>query len=110
MIDKIFSDNFGKVTKKIRSTPSLKDDYFSYIKILQEKYPAYYERKYSNSKYRYDNKYFWMSEKNDRISEIPQIDFGELYSREYVKFDGIFEDSKNNENNNNLSFNEIKEE
>ena len=76
MIDKMFSDNYGKIIKKIKNIPSFKDDYFYYEKILKEKYPSYYERKYSNCNHRYDNKFFWVYEKNygnDNFTQTQQI-------------------------------------
>ena len=121
LIDKMFSENYGKIVKIIRSTPSLKEEYVYFEKILREKYPSYYERKYSNAGYRYDNKFYWIYEKNyanDKFTQ--QIDFGELFDRENVKFEDVFEDINNNteekkeeneheNNNNNEEINEIKE-
>ena len=99
MIDKMFSDNYGKVIKKIKTLPTFKDDYYYYEKILKEKYPSYYERKYSNCNHRYDNKFYWVYEKNyggDKNSQ--QIDFGELFNKEKVKFNDVFEELNNFDN------------
>ena len=127
LIDKMFADNYGKVIKQIRPLCSVKEDFIYFEKILKEKYPSYYERKYSNAGYRYDNKFYWVYEKNyvnDKF--IQQIDFGELFNKEKVKFDDVFEegntnteekkDNNDNDNinkreyNNNETINEIKEE
>ena len=118
LIDKMFSENYGKIVKIIRSTPSLKEEYVYFEKILREKYPSYYERKYSNAGYRYDNKFYWFYEKNyanDKFAQ--QIDFGELFDKEKVKFNDVFEEGNNledkgegNEIGNNEVLNEIKEE
>ena len=117
LIDKMFADNYGKVIKQIRSLCSVKEDFIYFEKILMEKYPSYYERKYSNAGYRYDNKFYWVYEKNyvsDKFTQ--QIDFGELFHKEKVKFDDVFEDNTNieekkedNEYENNEAMNEIKE-
>ena len=117
MIDKMFSDNYGKIIKKIKNLPSFKDDYFYYEKILKEKYPSYYERKYSNCNHRYDNKFFWVYEKNygnDNFTQTQQIDFGELFNKEKIKFNDVFDDINNTDNRNqtyksNEPINEIKE-
>ena len=121
LLDKMFSDNYGKVVKKIKNVRSMKDDYMFFEKILKEKYPSYYERKYSNANHRYDNKFYWVYEKNyanDKFTQ--QIDFGELFNKEKVKFDDVFEDGNNNNteekkeenelNNDNETINEIKED
>ena len=122
LMDKMFSDNYGKIVKKIKAVSSLKDEYIFFEKILREKYPSYYERKYSNAAHRYDNKFYWVYEKNyanDKFTQ--QIDFGELFDKEKVKFNDVFEEGNNNEekkqeaeaeynNNNNEALNEIKEE
>ena len=122
LLDKMFSDNYGKVVKKIKNVQSMKDDYIFFEKILREKYPSYYERKYSNAAHRYDNKFYWVYEKNyanDKFTQ--QIDFGELFNKEKVKFEDVFDEGNNintedkkeeNEfgNNNNETINEIKEE
>ena len=113
MIDKIFSDNYGKTIKKIKSLPSFKEDYFYFEKILKEKYPSYYEKKYSNCSHRYDNKFYWVYEKNYAGNQ--QIDFGELFNKEKVKFDDVFDDINNTDNKsktykNNTTINEMKEE
>ena len=117
LIDKMFSDNYGKVVKKIRSVSSLKDDYIFFEKILREKYPSYYERKYSNASHRYDNKFYWVYEKNyanDKFTQ--QIDFGELFHKEKVKFEDVFEEQNSEgkkeepDYNNNEMLKEIKEE
>ena len=118
MIDKMFSENYGKTIKKIKIVPSYKDDYYYLEKILREKYPSYYERKYSNCNYRYDNKFYWVYEKNygsDKFSQTQQIDFGELFNKEKVKFNDVFDELNNTENKNqnykiNEPINEIKEE
>ena len=117
MLDKMFSENYGKTIKKIKNLPSFKDDYLYYEKILQERYPSYYERKYSNCNHRYDNKFFWAYHKNygDANSQTQQIDFGELFNKEKVKFDDVFNDLNNNEFKNqiykeNEPINEISEE
>ena len=118
MIDKMFSDNYGKTIKKIKNLPSFKDDFFYFEKILKEKYPSYYERKYSNCNYRYDNKFYWVYEKNygnDKFSQTQQIDFGELFNKEKVKFNDVFDELnhteiKNQEYKSNEPINEIKEE
>jgi hypothetical protein len=117
MIDKMFSDNYGKIIKKIKNLPSFKDDYFYYEKILKEKYPSYYERKYSNCNHRYDNKFFWVYEKNygnDNFTQTQQIDFGELFNKDKIKFNDVFDDINNTDNRNqtyksNEPINEIKE-
>ena len=115
MIDKMFSENYGKTIKKIKSLPSFKEDYYYFERILKEKYPSYYERKYSNCGHRYDNKFYWVYEKNyggDKTSQ--QIDFGELFNKEKVKFDDVFEDIIISENKqtykNNSTINEMKED
>ena len=117
LIDKMFSDNYGKIVKKIKSVSSLKDEYIFFEKILKEKYPSYYERKYSNAGHRYDNKFYWVYEKNyanDKYAQ--QIDFGELFNKEKVKFEDVFEEGNNEEKKeepeykNNETINEIKEE
>ena len=124
LLDKMFSDNYGKVVKKIKNVRSMKDDYMFFEKILREKYPSYYERKYSNANHRYDNKFYWVYEKNyanDKFTQ--QIDFGELFNKEKVKFEDVFEDNNDNNNinieekkeendfiNNNETINEIKED
>ena len=64
MIDKMFCENYGKAIKKIKTLPRFKDDYIFFEKVLKEKYPSYYERKYSNCNHRYDNKFYWIYEKN----------------------------------------------
>ena len=118
LIDKMFADNYGKVIKQIRSLCSVKEDFIYFEKILMEKYPSYYERKYSNAGYRYDNKFYWVYEKNYVSNKFTQqIDFGELFHKEKVKFDDVFEDNTNieekkedNEYENNETINEIKEE
>ena len=117
MLDKMFSDNYGKVIKKIKNIPSFKEDYLYYEKILKEKYPSYYERKYSNCNHRYDNKFYWVFEKNyeDNNSRIQQINFGELFNREKVKFNDMFGEIKNNDNknqtyNDNEPINELNED
>ena len=109
LIDKMFSENYG-----------LKEEYIYFEKVLREKYPSYYERKYSNAGYRYDNKFYWIYEKNyanDKFTQ--QIDFGELFDRENVKFDDVFEEVNNNTeekkeenefNNNKETINEMKDE
>ena len=116
MLDKMFSENYGKAIKKIKNLPSFKDDYLFYEKILEEKYPSYYERKYSNCNHRYDNKFYWAYQKNfgDINSQTQQIDFGELFNKEKVKFKDVFDNLNNNdytktykENN---PINEINEE
>ena len=101
MIDKMFSDNYGKIIKQIKNVSSFKDDYFYYEKILKEKYPSYYERKYSNCNHRYDNKFFWVYEKNygnENFTQTHQIDFGELFNKEKIKFHDVFDDLNNTEN------------
>ena len=123
LLDKMFSDNYGKVVKKIKNVRSMKDDYMFFEKILKEKYPSYYERKYSNANHRYDNKFYWVYEKNyanDKFTQ--QIDFGELFNKEKVKFEDVFEENNNINNteekkeendlvnNNNETINEIKED
>ena len=113
MIDKIFSDNYGKTIKKLKSLPSFKEDYFYFEKILKEKYPSYYEKKYSNCTHRYDNKFYWVYEKNYAGNQ--QIDFGELFNKEKVKFDDVFDDinitdNKSKTYKNNTTINEMKEE
>ena len=120
LIDKMFSENYGKTVKIIRAAPSLKEEYIYFEKVLREKYPSYYERKYSNAGYRYDNKFYWIYEKNyanDKFTQ--QIDFGELFDRENVKFDDVFEEVNNNTeekkeenefNNNKETINEMKDE
>ena len=120
LLDKMFSDNYGKNVKKIKSVSKLNDDYIFFEKILKEKYPSYYERKYSNAGHRYDNKFYWVYEKNysnDKFTQ--QIDFGELFDRENVKFDDVFEEINNNTeekkeenelNNNKETINEMKDE
>ena len=118
MIDKMFSDNYGKTIKKIKIVPSFKDDYYYFEKILKEKYPSYYERKYSNCNHRYDNKFYWIFEKNfgsDKFSQTQQIDFGELFNKEKVKFNDVFDELNNTENKiqnykMNEPINELKEE
>ena len=116
MIDKMFCENYGKAIKKIKTLPRFKDDYIFFEKVLKEKYPSYYERKYSNCNHRYDNKFYWVYEKNyvDNKSSITnQIDFGELFNKEKVRFNDVFEELNNNKNEsekNNEPFNEIKEE
>ena len=107
MIDKMFSDNYGKIIKKIKNISSFKDDYFYYEKILKEKYPSYYERKYSNCNHRYDNKFFWIYEKNygnDNFAQSQQIDFGELFNKEKIKFNDVFDDINNNIDNKNQQY------
>ena len=116
LIDKMFSENYGKVIKKIKNLQSFKEDYFYYEKILRDKYPSYYERKYSNCNHRYDNKFYWVYEKNyggDKNAQ--QIDFGELFNKEKVKFSDVFDeinntDLKNQTYKSNEPINEIKEE
>ena len=96
MLDKMFNENYGKTIKNL---PSFKDDYLFYEKVLQEKYPSYYERKYSNCNHRYDNTFFWAYQKNygDANSQTQQIDFGELFNKEKVKFDDVFNNLNNND-------------
>ena len=116
LIDKMFSENYGKVIKKIKNLQSFKEDYFYYEKILRDKYPSYYERKYSNCNHRYDNKFYWVYEKNyggDKNAQ--QIDFGELFNKEKVKFSDVFDeinnpDLKNQTYKSNEPINEMKEE
>ena len=118
LLDKMFSDNYGKNVKKIKSVSKLNDDYIFFEKILKEKYPSYYERKYSNAGHRYDNKFYWVYEKNysnDKFTQ--QIDFGELFNKEKVKFEDVFEEVNNSEDKkeendykNNETIKEIKEE
>ena len=118
LLDKMFSDNYGKNVKKIKSVSKLNDDYIFFEKILKEKYPSYYERKYSNAGHRYDNKFYWVYEKNysnDKFTQ--QIDFGELFNKEKVKFEDVFEEVINSEDKkeendykNNETIKEIKEE
>ena len=117
LIDKMFSENYGKIIKKIKNLPSFKEDIFYYEKILSEKYPSYYERKFSNCNHRYDNKFYWVYQKNygsERCGQ--QIDFGELFNREKVKFNDVFDELNCTENkdltykSNNEPINEIKEE
>ena len=118
LMDKMFSDNYGKIVKKIKAVSSLKDEYIIFEKILREKYPSYYERKYSNAGHRYDNKFYWVYKKNyanDKFTQ--QIDFGELFDKEKVKFNDVFEEGNNTEEkkeeaefSNNEILNEIKEE
>ena len=116
LIDKMFSENYGKVIKKIKNSQKFKEDYFYYEKILREKYPSYYERKYSNCNHRYDNKFYWVYEKNyggDKNAQ--QIDFGELFNKEKVKFSDVFDDLNDSEikdqtYKSNGPINEIKEE
>ena len=94
MLDKMFSESYGKITKRLKTLPSFKEDFFYYEKILREKYPSYYERKYSNCNHRYDNKFYWAFEKNyaDNNPQTQQIDFGELFNKEKVKFNDMFEE------------------
>jgi hypothetical protein len=116
LLDKMFSDNYGKNVKKIKSVSKLNDDYIFFEKILKEKYPSYYERKYSNAGHRYDNKFYWVYEKNyggDKNAQ--QIDFGELFNKEKVKFSDVFDDLNDSENKDqtyksNEPINEMKEE
>ena len=120
MIDKMFSDNYGKVVKKLKTIPRFKEDFFYFEKVLKEKYPSYYERKYSNCNHRYDNKFYWIYEKNyvdEKSSVTNQIDFGELFNKEKVKFNDVFEELNNSKKENknqsyggDENFNEIKEE
>ena len=118
LIDKMFAENYGKTVKKIRPVFSLKEEYIFFEKILREKYPSYYERKYSNASHRYDNKFYWVYEKNYANNKFTQqIDFGELFDKEKVKFNDLFEEGNNledkdegNETGNNEVLNEIKEE
>ena len=117
LLDKMFSDNYGKNVKKIKAVFCMKDDYMFFEKILREKYPSYYERKYSNAEHRYDNKFYWVYEKNyvnDKFTQ--QIDFGELFNKEKVKFEDVFEEIKDSDRKeepdykNNEIIDEIKEE
>lgn len=120
MIDKIFSDTYGKTVKKIRNVPSYKYDYLYHEKILRKKYPSYYERKYSNCAHRYDNKFFWIYEKNNENNQIMKVDYGNLFEKEKVKFDDVFDGSnfsdinkqydKNVEKNSDVINEEVKEE
>ena len=77
----------------------MKDEYIFFEKILREKYPSYYERKYSNAEHRYDNKFYWVYEKNYVNNKFTQqIDFGELFNKEKVKFEDVFEEMKGQQN------------
>ena len=118
MIDKIFSDTYGKTVKKIRNIPSYKYDYLYHEKILRKKYPSYYERKYSNCAHRYDNKFYWIYEKNNENNKIMQVDYGNLFEKEKVKFEDVFDDTNfgemnilhDKENNNDVINEEVKDE
>ena len=117
LLDKMFSDNYGKNVKKIKSVFSMKDEYIFFEKILREKYPSYYERKYSNAEHRYDNKFYWVYEKNYVNNKFTQqIDFGELFNKEKVKFEDVFEEMKDSDRKEELNYknneiiDEIKEE
>ena len=83
MIDKMFIEGCKKSLLKSGKTFTSKYDFNYHERLLMEKYPSYYKRKYTNCDYRYGNKHYF----NQKIKSTDNSIIEEKYN---IKFNDIF--------------------